>query len=936
MALTRFRTTLRRARLSVRQLTHTLHLPPALSEIYGGPNSFWLRDILENLPKLQSLLVSQLPFFDHQSLIALRHPSSPRRPLLGAEDEPPQYDLRLLLAEREPNTTSAGLVEALFHFPHLVYLDLSYTTPARDPSVLSALANLWDLQVLKLRGIGMRDADAEILANALGIRVRLLDLRDNRLTDMAVRSLMQACFLPPGRYSAGSNMNSRQIEDWPVGMPPAPDFWSLDPLRSEDLDRELLKQLTHPLTGRLAFEDLPHKGLTHLYIANNNLTINGLSSLLKSTRLHILDAGSVDTGRIVLQTGSLPSSANGYPDDICFPGAEKLVPMLVSYASHNLTYLRISHAVVTKPLHTKEFLSPAVSAVELASERTIVVDASAPAHYPVELPSENEAIFEFSAETAAPKYELPGDSVHFALSPPSSIAQDQDPATSFTEKMQPKRGDGAFDPEDVADDSTERIFQDEVDIGLNASGSGSSFRKPAMIATSGNHDLCGTEVQHKALDRPTAAPQSARAILLNSSAPHLAHINILLRKRLWSSASALNTTGTHQTDCADSSLHDYTYLHPSQLPNLRTLVLTDIPAKVPASSPTLTALLRFISACADEEHLALLRAQTDSLFLPGYRHHAAEMQHAHSLFALRTIILEISNSTTSPAPVRKAWDHSRAKYDMLKSSTGDRDTEALWSAAENDFSFFGEEGEEENEYGIYQDEPEKHLPTASINKNITSNPEHSRQHNNPSGNDVIGTPPLAINSSTTPQPARPRSPTPLQNPSSLPLGRDRRPDTEASNKQGQSIFNSASTNRTSSVRPTPPGTIPTSSPPEEEQPFRSPSRTQPPIEEPMLDLVAELAKFRRQKKKEYEDALIRCRTGASTDRINHNHDHDHHRHHHHHHHHSGTPIPIPTGNQYPAPPIFVEGHWNGEIKIVRNATPRKAAPASSSSSSSST
>jgi hypothetical protein len=308
-----------------------------VSEIYGGPNSFWLRDVLENLPKLQSLIVSRLPFFDHHSLIALRHQSSARRKSLGSEDDRPQYELRLLLAQREPNTTSAGLKEALFHFPHLVYLDLSYTSPARQASVLSAFTNLWDLQVVKLRGVGMRDGEAEVLANAIGIRVRLLDLRDNHLTDMAVRSLLQACFLPPDRLPTSGNMSTRQIEDWPVGMAPGPDFMSLDSLRSEDLDRQLLKQLTNPLTGRLALEDIPHKGLTHLYIAGNHLSVEGLSSLLKSTRLHILDGGSVDTVKVVSRPKPSSSSSPStiYHDDVRFPGAEKLVPVLAKDASQN-------------------------------------------------------------------------------------------------------------------------------------------------------------------------------------------------------------------------------------------------------------------------------------------------------------------------------------------------------------------------------------------------------------------------------------------------------------------------------------------------------------------------------------------------------------------------------------------------------------------------
>jgi len=57
VALVRFKRTLSWARLSTRELTHTLHLPPAHAEIYDGPHSNWVQNLLERLPKLQSLIV---------------------------------------------------------------------------------------------------------------------------------------------------------------------------------------------------------------------------------------------------------------------------------------------------------------------------------------------------------------------------------------------------------------------------------------------------------------------------------------------------------------------------------------------------------------------------------------------------------------------------------------------------------------------------------------------------------------------------------------------------------------------------------------------------------------------------------------------------------------------------------------------------------------
>lgn len=896
MALTRFKRTLRRARLSVRQLTHTLHLPPALSEIYGGPNAFWLRDVLENLPTLQSLIVSRLPFFDHHSLNALRHASSVRRPSLESEDERPQYGLKLLLAEREPNTTSAGLREALFHFPHLVYLDLSYTSPARDASVLAALANLWDLQVLKLRGIGLHDGEAEVLANAIGIRVRVLDLRENHLTDMAVRSLMQACFLPPDRLPTSSNMNTRQIEDWPGGMAPGPDFLSLDSLRSQDLDRELLKQLTHPLTGRLAFEDIPHKGLTHLYIADNNLSVEGLSSLLKSARLHVLDGGSIDAVKTISRTKSL-SSPTGYQDEVRFPGAEKLVPVLGTYASHNLTYLRVSHAVVTEIMQAKEAIPSLVSAVELASVGASVFEAPAAARYALELPSENDAIFELPAEVAVPKSELPGDCVHFALSPPVNTAHYQHGEANDVEMVRPKRGDGAFAPEVVTNGDTEESIEDNDNVVLNASGSGLSSRKLPITDTSSHENIYRTDLGHEIPDTLPSTGHIAGFTPPSLLEYRLARMESLLRKRPFSSASAPKTTDVLRTDHSDLSHQTYTYLHPSHLPNLRTLILTGVPTQVPASSPVIAALVRFISACADEAHLALLRAQTNYSLPPGRSRLAAELQHARSLFALRTIVLEMGSSNPSSAPTGKAWDHSRAKFNMLKSSTGDKDSEALWSAAENDFSFFGEEGEEEDECGIYQNEPEKYFPTANMDDKIICNPEDGHLRNNSPYGSVSTLNSLAQRPPSTLHPAMPRTQTLLQSPRNLPLGRNRRSSSTTSNRRKESI---ASTPRAGTPLPSEmPGISLTSSPALHPPPSQA-------VEEPLVDLVAELAKFRREKKQEYEAARLKWKVRNNPNNpyndANRN----------------GSGLVTPDEKDMP----FIEGHWMGEIKIIRNAAPK--------------
>jgi hypothetical protein len=892
VALTRFKRTLKRARATVRQLTHTLHLPPALSEIYGGPNPTWLRDVLEYLPDLQSLIVSKLPFFDHHSLLALRHSSTARRLSFDdSEEEIPLFGLKLLLAAREPNSTSVSLAEALRHFPQLVYLDLSYTTPARDASVLAALSNLYDLQVLKLRGVGLRDGEAEVLANSIGTRVRLLDVSENLLTDMAVRSLLQACFLPADRPPNANRPNGRQVEDWPIGIAPGPDFLSLDSLRSEQLDQELLKQLMNPLTGRLAFEDIPHRGLTHLYIADNNLSVEGLSSLLKTTRLHVLDGGTVDTVKTIARTISL-SSPTGYRDEISFPGAEKLIPIVSTYASNNLTYLRLDHAVVTQKLQSRdapsptssiaELPTPITSAAELPPEERMVFEAPAPVHYPVEMPSEREPIFELPADSAFPKYELPGDCIHFALSPP--IGEAPVPSrTASQERLKPVKGDGAFAPEVVVNGNGHPSDEDSSDeeVVLNASGTGRTARH---TPTAPNGIPSKAEEISPASPHPaTATPVSPSKVPLLSTVRN-ARMDTILRKRPIGISTKIEPSVANKSALAPQGQQIQVF-HPSALPHLRTLILTNVPTSVPQSSPVIPALRKFISACADEAQLALLRAKTNYSLPPGRSRQAAEIHHARSLFALSLIVLEITpiqleaKNGVARSATLKGWQHLRQRMSMSKSSTGDPDSETFWSAAENDFSFFGEEGEEQVECGIYQHDPEKYFPTAHLDDKIFVSQEDPRN-----GGSLAPSSPHGSLRSLENGSALIRSPTLLQSPRNLPLGRNRRSSSSTSGRNRESIMAEMA------------GSIPTSNP------VANPQTPVKP-DEPMLDVVGELAKFRREKKAEYEAALLQWRIANNPHRTV-----------------NGALANAIVTDDRDLP--FVEGHWKGEIRVVRNAAPK--------------
>ncbi|CAL5867387.1 uncharacterized protein PFLUO_LOCUS1605 [Penicillium psychrofluorescens] len=763
VALTRFRRTLKYARLEVRSMTHTLHLPPALSEIYGGPRPGWLKDILEYLPCLQCLMVSRLPFFDHNAMSALQKQARSSK-----------YNVRLLLAEREPNTTSSSLSETILRFPLLIYLDLSYTTPARDRSVLSSLSHLENLQVLKLRGVGLKDNDAEFLANAIGIRVRFLDLRNNMLTDMAVRSLLQASFV--SQNSSGLHQRMRRP---PNVFGESSRLPGMDLLMSSDLDEQFMKLLAQPATSNSFWlDDLPNSGITHLYIADNQLTVEGVAGLLASERLHVLDVGTVNTAEIV-HGKSFPQT----PPGSRYPGAEKLVPLLGNSAGDKLTYLRAHHAIATAEPRTKDFVSfrdllPELQAIEAPHE--FELDTSHEIH---ELPAENEPVFELAATST-------GGSSRSA----STIVSKQRPSLPREdEPLSAMRRGSAFAPEVVQPGGS--LVSPKTDTPIIPSG---SAPEGAPI------DYCGSPI-------PMGDPRAHK-------------IQELLAKR--PSNQSLPLQGGNE--CR------FPYLHPSHVPHLETLILTDVPSHIQGNSPILYALTRFITACSNETLLATLQAGSDYSLPPGQARIRAEQQRARSLFGLRRIILEIT--PTTPTSKLTSWKPTGYRHGTANSSTGDRDSEALWDAATNDFSFFGEE-----ECGIPENDPGKYFPMAMLNEKVSLTPSDDE----------------SIHSRTE-----------------SPLGR-------------QSSVTSAATEKASPA-PATDGLL------------------------SEIDVVKELAAFRRAKKTEYENAVRRERgrrcttsgTGASSDRLS-----------------PSSPSPLPS-----TPSIsmaqFVEGHWKGEVKVVRNSAPK--------------
>ncbi|KAL8916409.1 MAG: hypothetical protein Q9172_006320 [Xanthocarpia lactea] len=647
-------------------------LEMAQAEIYDGPHPDWLRDVLVNLPNLQCLLVSQLPFFDHASLLALRTYSDGT----AADDERrPSFPLRLLIATQCPNTTQRSLANALLAFPHLVFLDLSRTLGARDAAVLAELRHMTNLQILKLRGIQLRDEDIGVLSDSIGVRVRSLDVRDNLLTDTAVRTLLQSCFQITGEVD---EMDSRrpgglsggEEEDWPSGIL-KPDPAVLDEFRDESFDMHYLKRLTHGFVSRLPSEDQPHAGITHLYISENHLTVEGLSSLVRSGRLHVLDAGAVDVARGFQRPSSSTSSVTTGFHDRTFglPGGEKLTPVLAKHASKNLTSLRVDHGVVTKSTVTKE-KNPEPEIRELSSDaglQELVITTPA---------------YEIPHDTTE-RFELPGDSVLIVLSPPPvPKPEDQRPEVPFT--IGP---DGTF-PSGVIQDQNEIIREEEEEAPvLTATDLGPAAQAINTIQSA----VSPIDPINDSLDPATNAIASTP-----SSSPQL-NLSIITKQRQelqWRQSSQPHG------------------LLPAMLPRLRSLTLTDVPCYDDSGS-VINALVQFIGYCAKEAQLAKLQVDLESKYsiAPQEKGPKPTGQKAEEIFALRRITLEMSPPEFSSLSAALFSGSSRTK-----SSTEDADSEAFWAAQENDFSFF----DNKEECGLPSVEPGSHIPPPTISEKMTA------------------------------------------------------------------------------------------------------------------------------------------------------------------------------------------------------------------------
>ncbi|KAF2227784.1 hypothetical protein BDZ85DRAFT_7635 [Elsinoe ampelina] len=633
IALTKFQRTLPWVRKYVRAFTHTLQLPPASAEIYYGPHDGWLRDVLQRLENLQTLVVRGLPFFDHGALTALR-PKPSQDP---SSSSPQSFALRLLDASKCENATTSGLLAALKRLDQLLYLDLSYTYPAKDRQVLAQLSNFAGLQVLKLRGISLKDDDVQILAKAIATRVRSLDLRNNKLTDQSVTYLTSNCFTSHDANHTDDSQHRSDGERSSLLHYLGPDMLRI--YQGDGFEGYLRRSLSARFVARLAFEDAPESGITHLYISENNLSVEGMSAVLRTKRLHVLDARA-DT--------RLPNkllNTNG-DYEIVHPGSEKLPLTLAKKYGHTLTYMKIDHEIITKKPPEFQPHSDAEDRSELAD--TAVEDD------PPDLPPRHA---ELEASSNVP--ELPHDNNIHELA-------GSDPHVPLPLRNKKIDSKDASPAGQQANDQVKR---------------GSIYAPEPASATVSS--ISQTSSAHPTHSSPTISTFGSNNPYLSAQPPDNSSQTTTLQVPRAGQTKPRSYSSLVSTRHARRLALDPATYHPSMTPHLRTLVLSTFPSHSP-DNMVVSRLQTFITACASEALLATQLSEKDYSLPPSRSGPAHRREAARRLFALETIILEVVSS---------ASDRKQSKGWKGKSTTEDRDSASLWRTAESDFSFFGDEGE---------------------------------------------------------------------------------------------------------------------------------------------------------------------------------------------------------------------------------------------------
>jgi hypothetical protein len=694
----------------VRRLAHTLHIPPAQPEFYGGPQAGWLRDILDRLPSLQSLIVENLSFFDHQALETVHKSNG------SPVQNDTKYSLRLLIASHCENTTAASLAKALFHFPDLIYLDLSSTQGSRNPVVLRQIGTLSQLHVLKMKNCGLRDYDIDLLT--FSDRLRSLDVSDNYLTERGISHLMDR--LPASSLnSSNPSITSRPRAGTKTKRP--------------SLQKLVSSSLISGHEGLLLIEDNLPSSFADLYLAGNFITMDELSRVLSYPSIEYLDCGSLNCSQRPDQMFS-PGSPGSDRRRFSAQEIDSLSPALFTEAFRNIRSLRIHHSVVTSFPFSGKDIPVVEQCFELHSEElrfeldsTEIIDLG------------SHGLF-FELDDTSKAVTLEPAEIKDSTEPPKSTYLEQiagrlktpanKPGHPSEEHKEPPSEDHKEPPSEAQkepQEETHAVFESPDDVGANLSPSTSlrsqenganelvspiepdTPRKnmPPKISVSAVYTLPSQVQQAQHINtvhaihganhshplhhtHPTSIPHRPMPISHGSEASY--HRYSTGPDRHWREAiqskPQVDLKGSieeiklrrHRTEARERHPGRF---KPSMLPNLKVLTLTDVPSTTRRRN-VVESLTLFMQECAEEEEIARLEELERQIDHDPSQHQLS----GGGVFKLQRLVLEM---TSAPDPIAPPRSPKSKRNSFTKSSTEDADSESFMEASETDFSFFGED-----------------------------------------------------------------------------------------------------------------------------------------------------------------------------------------------------------------------------------------------------
>lgn len=444
---------------------------------------------------------------------------------------------------------------------------------------------------------------------------------------------------------------------------------TLDEFKDASYDERLVGRLTSQIVHRLPYEDLPYSGITHLRISDNKLTIEGIIALIRTTRLYVLDCGSMSAFDQVHRKRSNSASSPGPPtsDPLRLPGFEKLTPTLES-SGRSLTALRVDHAIVTEAYATPK--APSIALCEL--EPTSAVPELNAAVPPIaELENTQPPLYELDSGERVPRYELQGD-VPIVLQPPD------EGENRFDEPQESEIRRGSVFAPEVVEDSQLEDASDQATV--TASGlSESAQRINGVESTS---DYLGFD--NRALELRLSLIKEQRKELRNR----------------------------HSKDARG--------LLPGNVANIRKLTLTEVPSYA-GTRKVVNALIGFLKDCATEAKLVDQQVQMEVPATSGFSQiggaSTPRKQASWEIFALKKIVLEMASDepVTSQSYLSPHLVKSSKYVNRTRSSTEDADSETFWSASENDFTFF----DDNEECGLPLAETSSHIPSLTLTEKMS-------------------------------------------------------------------------------------------------------------------------------------------------------------------------------------------------------------------------